>query len=103
MFHVNAPHHSFGFMAVHLGLATVFALIMAPAIHHCGIGSAILLSIPFGLLFYGINYVLFHFIFPIHKNPAETGVLLTNLAFALLVAAAYRGKVRGMAEGKNPH
>jgi hypothetical protein len=100
MFGATAPHLSFGFMAVHLGLATVFALIMAPIIHRFWIGFAILISIPFGLLFYAFNYVLFHFIFPIHTNPTETGVLVTNVAFAILVAAAYRGQIRGKLDQK---
>ncbi len=101
MFNTNAPHFSFGFMVVHLGLAIVFALSMAPVIHRFRIGAAILISILFGLLFYAVNYVLFHYLFPIHTNPTETGVLLTNVAFAILVAAAYRGKVRGNADASN--
>jgi hypothetical protein len=83
MFGTGGPNFSFGYMCVHLAMAAVFAVVMAPVIHRFRIGWAIPISLLFGLLFYGVNYAIFHYLFPIHSNPTETGVLLTNVAFAV--------------------
>jgi len=92
----SATHHfSFGSIMAHLGLATLFGLAMAPALQRVRIFAAIAVSIPFGLLFYAVNYFLFHFLFPVQGNSGELGVIVTNVAFAILVAAAYRGLARG--------
>ena len=90
-------HFSSGLVVVHLGLATVFSLMMAPVLQKLRIIGAILASVPFGLLFYGVNFVLFRIAFPIHYESGEVGVLLTNLAFALIVASTYRGLARSRA------
>ena len=93
-----ATHHfSSGLIMVHLGLATVFSLLMAPVLQRLRIIGAILVSVPFGLIFYAINFVLFRVAFPIHYESGEVGVLLSNLAFAFIVAATYRGMARSRA------
>jgi len=99
IFAPTTHHFSSGLIFVHLGLATVFGLLMAPVLQRLRILGALLVSVPFGLLFYAINFVLFKVAFPIHQESGgEAGVLVTNLAFALIVAATYRGLARSRAE-----
>lgn len=95
VFPSHTSHFSMGFTFVHLALAIVFGLAMAPVLQRLKIMGAILVSIPFGFFFYVLNVALFRFFLPNHGDSGEIGVVFTNVAFALLVAAAYRGLARG--------
>jgi hypothetical protein len=95
IFPATASHLSFGYMIFHVALGILFGLTMAPVLQRLKIVAAIAVSIPFGLLFYAFNYALFHTLFSTHGNSGEIGVLFTNVAFAILFAAAYRGLARG--------
>jgi hypothetical protein len=95
IFPATASHLSFGYMIFHVALGILFGLTMAPVLQRLKIVAAIAVSIPFGLLFYAFNYTLFHTLLSTHGNSGEIGVLFTNIAFAILFAAAYRVLARG--------
>ena len=95
VFPATTAHISMGFTILHLALSIVFGIAMAPVLQKFKIAGAILISIPFGLFFYGLNFALFRLVFHTHGNSGEIGVIFTNVAFAVLVSAAYRGLARG--------
>ncbi|MCD6049598.1 MAG: hypothetical protein K0Q55_1001 [Verrucomicrobia bacterium] len=90
---------SWGGVAVHLLLAAAYSFIVIPVARLWRVWRGIMVGCLMGLVCYGLNWTLAHFLVPSYEGQ-EGRVLLTHLLFGLFVTAIYKGltieRVRGI-------
>lgn len=84
--------------ALHMALAVVYALIIAPLIYRLQTTPAVLVGALCGAGLYFLNYLVASYAIPDVPGQRETTTLVTHIVFGMLAAGAYKGLARPRAE-----
>jgi uncharacterized membrane protein YeiB len=90
---VDAPGGGLGFSVIfiQLGVAVLYAFLLAPVIHKINAFPAIMIGGLLGLVFYLLNSVIFTQIAPPGPLYPESAAIVAHVVFGLVASAAYKG------------